>query len=545
MIKLSQERTKELLAIHGWSGIILGLLLYAVICTGTIAVFSTEIGDWSNPLDAPATEGLPPNINALVQELGDQVDPAYRDQFFLYSSGGGRLMLQFEGHLEQDGDDDHPGAEEHYGVLYEIDPNTLTLLNRTEGPEAMLDAARRATDALADFFVDLHVRLHIPNPWGLYVTGVLGLIMMVAAITGFLVHRHLIRELFTIRRNKEALLRSRDAHVIAGTWTLPFAFVLAFTGSFFSFATSLGLPAMAMVVFGGDQERAIAEVFGEPPATDETPAPVANFDAVIADATARTGARPNFIAGSFYGRADSQMRAFTPAEEGDLTGRSPVYSGVTGEFLYDKPVLVGQSPSAGNAVAALMAPLHFGNFAGIVSKAVWFALGFAGAYVALTGMLLWTNRRADQRAWQRMGRIVHWMGYGLPLTMAMTPYGTFAGRWFGWPLETAQWTAFGLAALAALIVALGARTAARARDLLVATTGFALLGVPLVRYATGGPGWLGAWSDGLMTVIAGDLIMMLGGVICLGLWRFGAGTSAEQAGQANSRPGRSNPQVTA
>ena len=48
-----------------------------------------------------------------------------------------------------------------------------------------------------------------------------------------------------------------------------------------------------------------------------------------------------------------------------------------------------------------------------------------------------------------------------------------------------------------------------------------------------------------MTVIAGDLIMMLGGVICLGLWRFGAGTSAEQAGQANSRPGRSNPQVTA
>ena len=92
MIKLSQERTKELLAIHGWSGIILGLLLYAVICTGTIAVFSTEIGDWSNPLDAPATEGLPPNINALVQELGDQVDPAYRDQFFLYSSGGGRLI---------------------------------------------------------------------------------------------------------------------------------------------------------------------------------------------------------------------------------------------------------------------------------------------------------------------------------------------------------------------------------------------------------------------------------------------------------------------
>ena len=35
MIKLSQERTKELLAIHGWSGIILGLLLFEVPCTRT------------------------------------------------------------------------------------------------------------------------------------------------------------------------------------------------------------------------------------------------------------------------------------------------------------------------------------------------------------------------------------------------------------------------------------------------------------------------------------------------------------------------------
>jgi len=534
MIKLSQERTKELLAIHGWSGILLGLLLYAVICTGTIAVFSTEIGNWSNPLDEPATDSLPANITPLVHELGADVDPAHRETFFLYTSGGGRLMLQFEGHLESEDEDGHPGAEEHYGVLYEIDPNTLTVLNRTEGPEALLDAARRTTDALADFFVDLHVRLHIPNPWGLFVTGVLGLIMMVAAMTGFVVHRHLIRELFTIRRNKEALLRSRDAHVIAGTWTLPFAFVLAFTGSFFSFATSLGLPAMAMVVFGGDQERAIAEVFGEPPATDDTPAQVADFDAVIADAQARTGARPNFVAGRFYGRADSQLVVFTPAVEGSLTGRSPVYSGVTGEFLYDKPILVGQQPSAGNTVAALMGPLHFGNFSGVTSKAVWFALGFAGAYVALTGMLLWTNRRAEQRAWQRMSRLVHWVGYGLPLAMALTPYGTFAGRWFGWAIEAAQWTAFGLAALAALAIAMLARSVAQVRAILVATTGFTLLGVPLTRLLGGGPGWVEAWSGGLTTVVAGDIAIIAGGIICLGLWRYGAGTSAVETGRASA-----------
>lgn len=50
MFKLPQHDTKTLLAVHGWSGILLGLLLYVVICTGVAAVFAEEISDWSSPL---------------------------------------------------------------------------------------------------------------------------------------------------------------------------------------------------------------------------------------------------------------------------------------------------------------------------------------------------------------------------------------------------------------------------------------------------------------------------------------------------------------
>ncbi len=503
MITLSQERTKHLLSIHGWSGVLLGLLLYAVICTGTVAVFSTEIGDWSNPLDTPSEAGLPSGINTLVQTLADQVDPAYREEFFLFSSAGGRLMLQFEGHQPASAT---PGSSEpapHYGVLYAIDSNRLQVINRVEGPEEVLDKAR-------------HV------PWGLFVTGVLGLIMMVAAITGFLVHRHLIRELFTIRRHKDGLLRARDAHVIAGTWTLPFAFVLAFTGSFFSFATSLGLPAMAMVVFEGDQDRALAEVFGEPATIEDRDAPVANLDAILNDAEQRTGVRPNFVVGGHWGKAGAEIRVFTPAREGMLTGRSPVYAAETGQFLRDQPVLVGQQPSAGNTVAALMAPLHFGHFAGLASKAAWFALGFAGAYVALTGLLLWTQRRAAQPVWQRMARVVHWVGYGLPLSMAMTPYGTFVAQANGWSVLSAQWWVFGCGVLVSLFIACLARTSLHIRRYTVALTGLALLGLPAVRMITGGPGWADALSTGRTGIAAGDLVMLSGALACGLLCRFGA-----------------------
>src|SRR3546814_2468228 len=89
---------------------------------------------------------------------------------------------------------------------------------------------------------DLHVRLHVPNPWGLLLTGILGLAMLVAAISGLLIHRHLFKDIFTLRTRANPVLVDRDRHSVAGTWSLPFAFILAFTGSFFSFFGTIGVP---------------------------------------------------------------------------------------------------------------------------------------------------------------------------------------------------------------------------------------------------------------------------------------------------------------
>lgn len=511
MIKLSQDNTRRVLDIHGWSGVVLGLLLYAVICTGTVAVFSEEISNWSSPLAGETVEGFPVGFDEVFQRLYAEVDPRWREEVAAFVAHGGRIYLRFEGELEAQ--DEDAGHHQHYGVEYQIDGNTLEVLKRTEGLEEELAASREA-GALADFFVDLHVRLHLPNPWGLFLTGVLGLGMMVAALTGFVVHRHLIREAFTIRRNKEALLRSRDAHVIAGTWSLPFAFVLAFTGSFFSFASSVGLPAMAMVVFSGDQERALAEVFNVHEPYDESPAAVANIDGMLADASRRGGADAVFISMNYVGRKDAFARVFTRVEEGHLSGRAFDYSAASGAFLYENPVLVGKQPSAGNSVAALMTPLHFGHFAGWVSKAVWFALGFAGAYVTLTGMLLWTFRRAERPAWQRMSGAVHWMGYGLPLAMVLTAHGFFWARAIEAPVGQVQWAVFWATAVVAAIV-VKALSAQHARHWMVRFTGVGLLLLPLSRWLCDGISWVQALSYGQHVVPSLDMALLLAGGFCL------------------------------
>lgn len=507
MIRLPQQETRTLLAIHGWSGVLLGMLLYAVIVTGVASVFADEIADWSSPLPQRPAERFPANTGALLKGVAETVPAEFQEGMFAYPRAGGRLYAFF--HRDEKDADGKPIIR---GVQVDIDPVSGQTIHRVEGTGDEVED-RDYVNSLAHFFVEMHVRLHVPDPWGLLLTGVLGLAMMVAAVTGFVIHRHLIKELFTLRRHKEKLLSMRDVHVVAGTWNLPFAFILAFTGSFYSFSGSIGIPVMAMIAFGGDQDKAIEAVVGNPPASDATPAAVGDIDAMLADAQRRAGAEVSFISMEHWGRADAHMTVFMQPAEGHLLGTSYTYNGTTGAWLSEKPTL-GKVPSAGGTLSALMAPLHFGSFAGVLSKGVWFALGFAGAYVTFTGMLLWTQRRIDQRLWRGFGRAVAWVGYGLPLSLIAVGYAYFPLRSGDGDINGAMMNLF--LALAAVIgvLAIALQPALLSRVLL-GSTGLALLGLPLLRWWSGGPSWMQALATGYDGVISIDLALLLSGSLCL------------------------------
>jgi hypothetical protein len=162
-----------------------------------------------------------------------------------------------------------------------------------------------------------------------------------------------------------------------------------------------------------------------------------------------------------------------------------------------------------------MYPLHFGNFAGAVSKAVWVTLGFAAAYVTLTGMLLWTRRREAQSAWRRMACVVHYVGYGLPLALVCAPYAFFALRDSETDAGTSQGIAFLAVAAVTALVAFCIGTLDRLRRRLLASTGVAMLGLPLMRMATGGLGWLESYRAGISAVPAVDIAFGVAAVACL------------------------------
>lgn len=401
MFTLAQDRSKTLVAVHGWAGISLGVLLYAVVFTGTVAVFATEIGHWSigaSRAEAPMGVALHDAEATPLQDVLDRLvpltAPEHREEVGIGRTPADNLQVFFHAHRTN-----AAGQLEDVGTEFEVVPTTGRILATRHGSAAELfrsDPAR----ALSRFLVDVHTELHLPRPWGLILTGVLGLAMMAAAVSGLLMHRHLLKDIFTLRRNGSRVLAFKDAHTVAGTWGLPFAFLLAFTGSFFSFAGSVGIPVMAMVGFGGDQDAMIETLVATPAAEDARPNSGAALDHMVRDAHRRGGVTPQFATIERFGRADAAVSLVLPPAEGGLARRTFVYEGASGTFMREKPT-IGQIPSLGASLLALVGPLHFGDFMGLFSKAVWFALGVAMCYVTLTGMRMWLERR-PHGVWRRV-----------------------------------------------------------------------------------------------------------------------------------------------
>lgn len=502
MIQLAKNQTKLMIAVHGWSGILLGLLLYAVVITGMAAVFADEIGAWSAGHVATRSAFERP-LGTALRALGERTPAKYHDGVDLFEVGDHDLGVFFHRH-----ETDAGGTLISRGMFYELGKDGRVIHTQAGTNEDVYGA--RNDNALSSFLVDTHVRLHVPNPWGLLLTGILGLGMLVAAISGLLIHRHLFKDIFTLRRKAKPVLLNRDRHSVAGTWSLPFAFILAFTGSFFSFYGTVGMPIVAMAAFGGDMQAMTEEVFGNPGNPDPRPTAIGNIDRITSDAIRRAGTPPTFVTIENFGRADAKVTTYHAPPSGDIAPVSLLYNGATARFEQTKP-LIGKAPSTGGTLVAIMSPLHFGNFAGLLSKAIWFGLGFAMCYVTFTGLRLWLVRREEaMRSLDWLDRTVTVVGLGLPFALICAA----AAFLIAMPLGMAvTWTTGGFLIASAAVILAGVLwpSATGLGRAVQRATGMAMLLLPPLRLLTGGPGWAAAIMAEQPIIVALDLALLVAG----------------------------------
>lgn len=372
---------KKLYLIHSWVGLVTGILLFVIAFTGALSVFGRpEIKIWANP-----DIRTPPSISAaaierVIEKHAAEVPEHYREEILVYLPGTRaftHLTILFENH------------EEQQAVLFVFDNNTLELIDKKEGPIRELFAD--APMDIADFVVHFHADLHLGRPVGLLTTGLLGLTLLASVVTGFIIHRKKLANLFTFRRRKSFDVTLADSHKIFGIWGMIFYGVISFTGAFLGLAAVILIPAAAFVSFGGDQAK-LVETFNTAPEPIVANVAAKTQIATVLDHAVSYDEDMRIELVRIYAYGDKNAKIYANGVGSEQVARlTMAYEGSTGKFQE----AFGQFGKVGGfsaQVLDLMFPLHFGNFGGAFVKLIWTILGIATALLPLSGLMLWIER---------------------------------------------------------------------------------------------------------------------------------------------------------
>ncbi|MEM9188114.1 MAG: PepSY-associated TM helix domain-containing protein [Myxococcota bacterium] len=373
---------------HRLTGLVFGFLGIVVFFTGVVALFADDLNGWAHRSDHyTALADLEPGALEAAHHAAEAVvSESVRSSFSVRHAEGQGLDFVFQ---PEDGN----GNFERVFV----DPSTATVLNHRTGPREEIFQSE-GKGSLSRFFVQLHVRMLVPGEAGLWLTGLVGFGLLFLAGSGIIVHWPRRRNL--LQRPRRALRRwTGDLHTLIGAWTLPYTVILALTGAFFSFAGALLIPILVLVNYAGDRvamQEAIGGEVAVPPAEG-----TANLDGLLASARTREPElRVNRIQFKDWDGPNAHALLNVGEEGYILTNKTLAFSGHTGEFLEERPIL-GVAPSAGSSLVMLIAGLHFGNLASTFTKVLWALLGLLACLLGTTGIALWylrNERRAPRGA---------------------------------------------------------------------------------------------------------------------------------------------------
>ena len=227
---------KTLYATHGWVGIISGILLFVVVFSGIPALFDDELEYWQSPSLTQLPKSQAFDLSQVVQVAAK--NNFIFDEFYISPADEVRshhILWTYNKETED------------YETLYLAAHNN--------------EVVTPGNSELAHILTELHTDLHLPSPYGRYLIGIAGLAMLLAIIAGIFIHRKWRKEFVMLREKRSWRLLLTDQHKIIGLWSLPFTFVLAFTGTILGL---LGLisPILAFAAFNGDVEKATQAILG-------------------------------------------------------------------------------------------------------------------------------------------------------------------------------------------------------------------------------------------------------------------------------------------
>lgn len=474
--------TQSMAWLHTWGGLLAGWLLFAVFLTGTLAVFDQEIDHWMHPevRDTPV-----PTVEAAERGL------AYLRQHHPEARAW-TLNLPTE---RSPGLSVSAGERRHGGGVA-LDPATGEVLPQRDSAGGL-------------FFFRFHFTLDLPRMLGIWVVGLLALGMLVALLTGIVIHKKFFKEFFTFRPGKGQ--RSwLDAHNATAVLLLPFHLMIAYTG--LAIFLLIYMPAALESLFDGDVEAYFHAQSGteeaHPPRGQTQPAPLAALAPMLAEAERQMGPVGGVVI-RHPGRSDArvEVRRVLGNRIALTKGQNMVFDGVTGALLQAPPAM-----RASVLTHRVIMGLHFAQFGGYPMRWLYFLCGLGGCVMIATGLLLYEVKQRRQASPGMGARLVAALNLAAVAGLGVACVGVlWANRLL--PLELAgraQWEVrvFFLLWLACLVHAVW-RPGARGWSEQLGCGAALCLGVPLLGWATGSGA--GDFTRGMLEVTAVAIGLLLAG----------------------------------
>ncbi|ASP37946.1 peptidase [Bacterioplanes sanyensis] len=379
-MKIRSEIVRTYQAIHSWTGISTGLLLFICFFAGALTMFQSDIQRWADAGihqvggDAPTEVA---ELDALLRQTIRQHQDSM-DSISVALQGEGPLLSWHQGRPELGS-----ATELHYASL-------------NDG-EVEYYAAH--SNQLAKLIDELHRTAGIAGELGhehlgVYVMGVAAIAYFLALVSGviFLLPT-LARSFLALRHNKGRFRFLLDTHNLVGVVSLPFHIIIAFTVVVFAFHDQFyaGLSAVY-------DDRPLFE-HGQPDAAPyaiEQLPPLTEFIAVAGQQM------PDY---QLHGIHFSGLGTLRPSARLELVNNDRMMINPVGDILMLHPftlqVTYSTNPTGaegiwGRVVSSFFS-LHFGSYGGEWTRWVYFILGLGGAYLFYSGNLLWLEKRRQQK----------------------------------------------------------------------------------------------------------------------------------------------------
>ncbi|MGC3986656.1 MAG: PepSY-associated TM helix domain-containing protein [Pseudorhodoferax sp.] len=474
--------------LHTWCGLVGGWLLCAIFLTGTLSVFREPITRWMQA--KPRLAGAPGlqdrGLDSALRHLQTQAPDAAFWRLELPAQPGDALELFWR----------TPAGPRHAA----LDPATGALLPQPWG---------RQTEG-GRHFMSFHYTLH-GGTAGFWLVGAIAMGALAALASGVVVHRRIFQDFFTFRpgRGQRSWL---DAHNATAVLTLPFLFMIVYTGLAFFGTSYMPLPVHAVYGWDGQAHgRYQAEL--EPRAgvrrqRSGQPAALPALAPLLQRAQVLNGGPARMLLVERPGDASAVLRVFAAAADTAGT-RTLLHPRASVAFDLGGAVLErrGPDPAAAHGLPDahhVVESLHVVSFGGWTMKWLYFVSGLLGTAMVATGVLLFSVKRRQRSlrefgaATARVYRVVESLNVAALAGTALASIAYFyANRLLPAGLTgRADWEirAFLLVWVASLLHAL-LWPSARAWSLQLGAAALLCLALPLLNWATTGQGLWGYLVD--------------------------------------------------